>query len=268
MFDPMTLARLARFASITAFVLAGCKNDRPEAIKETPPPPAISQQAVSLGQRRFVIDAAGKTSITIDAPLEKFKGETTTMSGELRIDLGDLAKSVGQIDADLETLRTMTFGDKDQDESQTEHVHNWFEIGDDGPDSVKQKDPTKFADYKMAHFYVDSVDEASAKALTDVPEKDGTRVVTFKATGRLRVHGRDSKKTVRVEVTFKGPATAPTELSFRTLEPVVASLAEHDVKPRDTTGKFLDGTLSAIGKKLDDKAQVQVEGSAKSAPAK
>jgi hypothetical protein len=242
---------------------AACKKD-PEPIKETLPPPAISQQKVAAGQQRFVIGATGKTSIDIDAPLERFKGETTMMSGEFRIDLANLGNSIGEVDADLEGLRTFTFGD-DKDKDQTEHAHNWFEIGDDGPDSVKNTDPKKFADYKLAHFYIDRIDETSVPALKDAPVKDGARVVTFKASGRLRVHGRDSKKTVRVEVTFLGPPDAPTELKFKTLEPVIASLSEHDVKPRDAAGKFLDGTLKAVGKKLDDKAQVQVEGSAKPA---
>jgi hypothetical protein len=187
------------------------------------------------------------------------------MSGEFRIDLANLKSSIGEVDADLEGLRTFTFGD-DKDKDQTEHAHNWFEIGDEGKDSVKNTDPKKFADYKLAHFYIEQIDECSAASLKDAPVKDGARVVTFKASGRLRVHGRDAKKTVRVEVTFMGPPEAPTELRFRTLDPLIASLSEHDVKPRDAAGKFLDGTLKAVGKKLDDKAQVQVEGTAKPAP--
>ncbi|MEO7097505.1 MAG: hypothetical protein ABI175_29865 [Polyangiales bacterium] len=250
-------------AGVTLLGAFGCKKD-PDPIKETAPPPAISQQKVAAGQQRFVIGPLGKTTIDIDAPLERFKGETTMMSGEFRIDLANLKSSIGEVDADLEGLRTFTFGD-DKDKDQTEHAHNWFEIGDEGKDSVKNTDPQKFADYKLAHFYIDQIDETSVPALKDAPLKDGARVVTFKATDRLRVHGRDAKKTVRVEVTFVGPVEAPTELKFKTLEPVIASLSEHDVKPRDAAGKFLDGTLKAVGKKLDDKAQVQVEGTAKPA---
>lgn len=263
--------RLVSFVSVLALgalgVLAtGCKKD-PEPLKETPPPPALSQQAVKAGQKRFVVDAAGKTSITIPAPDETFKGATSVLSGELRVDLDDLSKSVAEIDTDLETLKTFTFDDADKNEAQTKHAHNWFEIGEDDDDmkGIKTTDPKKFADYKMAHFYVDSVDEASAKTLAEVPEKSGARTVTFKVTGRLRVHGRDAKKTVRVELAFQGPPTAPTKVSFRTLDPLVASLSEHDVKPRDAAGKFLSTTLAAIGKKLDDKAQVQLEGTATAA---
>ena len=262
----MPSTRAVALIGLGLSLFVGCKKD-PEAIKETAPPPAISQQKVAAGQKRFVIAKAGKTSIDIDAPLERFKGETTMMSGEFRIDLANLKSSIGEVDADLEGLRTFTFGDADKDKAQTEHAHNWFEIGDEGKDSVKNTDPQKFADYKLAHFYIDSIDEASVPRLSDAPEKDGARVVTFKASGRLRVHGRDSKKTVRVEVTFLGAPDAPSELRFKTLEPMIASLSEHDVKPRDAAGKFLDGTLKAVGKKLDDKAQVQVEGSAKPAEA-
>lgn len=247
-----------------SLVLVGCKKD-PEPIKETPPPPALSQQAVKAGQKRFVVDAAGKTTITIPAPDETFKGATSVLSGELRIDLDDLSKSIAEIDTDLETLKTFTFADADDNTAQTKHAHNWFELGEDDGDmkGIKTTDPKKFADYKLAHFYVDSVDESSAKTLAEVAEKDGARTVTFKVTGRLRVHGRDAKKTIRVQLAFKGPADAPTSLAFKTLDPLVASLSEHDVKPRDAAGKFLSTTLGAIGKKLDDKAQVQLEGTAR-----
>ncbi len=74
------------------------------------------------------------------------------------------------------------------------------------------------------------------------------------------MHSRPSVKSVVIEVSFKGPADAPTELSFKTKAPMHVSLSAHDVKPRDTTGKFLDGALSVVGKKMDDDAPVSVEG--------
>jgi hypothetical protein len=99
--------------------------------------------------------------------------------------------------------------------------------------------------------------------LKDVKEENGGRTVTMKASGTIWVHSRPAKKQVVVELTFKGPADAPTEIAIKTKEPLKVSLSTHDVKPRDTTGKFLDGALAVVGKKIDDTAQVTVEATAK-----
>ena len=64
-------------------------------------------------------------------------------------------------------------------------------------------------------------------------------------------------------MTFKGPADAPTELAIKTDDAMPVSLKEHEVKPRDKVGSFLNGALERIGKKIDDKVQVSFEGDAK-----
>jgi len=242
-----------RLALVLAVGLLACKKD-PEvtAVKETPAPIAAESKTVAAGKRRFAVQQAGKVSVTIDAPLEKFKGQTEKLSGVFDVDLGDLKATSGELVGDLDAFVTHTFGDADKDESQTEHAKNWFEIGE-------KVAPAKRDDYRMARFTVESIDSVSAPNLAAVKEQDGVRTVHFTATGTLRVHGRPSKKKVEVDATFKGPPDAPTEIAFRTTQPVIASLSEHDVKPRDLTGQFLAGALEKVGKKLDDKAQVHIE---------
>jgi hypothetical protein len=246
---------------LTLLVLAGlaCKNNDPPAIKETPPPVAASAKQVATGSKRYVVDPVGKAAVTIDAPLEKFKGTTTQLSGVFDVNAGDLSASTGEVVADLDGFSTSTFQKAGDDEAQTEHAKNWFEIG-------KEVEPKLRDDYKMARFTVEKIDPSSAKSVADVPEKDGVRTVTLKASGSLRIHGRSSKKTVSMEVSFKGPPEAPTEIRFKTTAVLTASLSEHDVKPRDITGKFLAGALEQVGKKIDDKAQITVEGTAKPKP--
>ena len=245
-----------RIVLAAAVFVVACKKDPEVApVKETPAPVAAESKTVAVGKKRFAIQQAGKVSVTIDAPLEKFQGKTEKLSGIFDVEFGDLKASSGEIIADLDAFTTHTFNDPDKDESQTEHAKNWFEIGE----KVEAK---KRDDYPMARFTIESIDSVSAPALAAATEEHGVRKVHFTATGVLRVHGRPSKKTVDVDVFFKGPPEAPTELSFRTTQPVVASLAEHDVKPRDLTGQFLAGALEKVGKKIDDKAQVHIEGSA------
>jgi hypothetical protein len=209
---------------------------------------------------RFAIASdGGKLSVLIDAPLEKFKGETAKLSGVIDVQPDALTQSKGEIDGDLDAFVTHTFNDKDKDETQTEHAKNWFELGDKV--DAKMRD-----DYRMARFIIESIEKSSVKSLADAPEENGVRTVKLEAKGTLRVHGRSAPKTVAVTVKFSGPPMAPTSLRFSTDAPLVASLSEHDVKPRDLAGKFLNGALEQVGKKLDDKAQVSVEGKADAKP--
>jgi hypothetical protein len=244
-----------RYLMVAATFVVACKKD-PEVqpIKETPAPVAASSKKVEAGKKRFAINEAGTVSVMIDAPLEKFKGDTKKLSGVFDIDLANITASTGEVVADLDPFVTHTFDDADKNESQTEHVHNWFEIGE-------KVEKTKRDDYRMARFTIEKIDKASAASFAAA--KDGK--VHLTATGTLRVHGRSAKKTVEVDVSFKGPPEAPTEIAFKTTEPLIASLSEHDVKPRDLTGQFLAGALEKVGKKIDDKAQVQIEGTAKPA---
>lgn len=245
-----------RLALLVVVVLCACKKDPEVApVKETPAPIAVAAKSVAAGKRRFAIAEAGKLSVTIDAPLEKFQGGTGKLSGVFDVDLGNLKASTGEVVGDLDAFTTHTFGDPDKDESQTEHAKNWFELGE----KVEAK---KRDDYRMARFTIESIDAVSAPSVAAATEEHGVRKVHFTATGTLRVHGRPSKKTVEVDVSFKGAPESPSEITFRTTQPVIASLSEHDVKPRDLTGQFLAGALEKVGKKIDDKAQVHIEGRA------
>jgi hypothetical protein len=116
--------------------------------------------------------------------------------------------------------------------------------------------------YEWATLTLDSV-EATPPALADVPEANGARAVKANVTGEFNLHGVTSKKTVPVTVTFKGPADAPTEVDIKTDAPMAVSMKEHDVRPRDKVGSFLNGALERIGKKIDDKVQVSFEATVK-----
>jgi hypothetical protein len=64
---------------------------------------------------------------------------------------------------------------------------------------------------------------------------------------------------VTATVTFSGPPDAPTLARVVTAAPLVVSLKEHDVKPRDLAGKFLSGALEKIGQKIDDSVQISLD---------
>lgn len=252
---------------VCLIALAACDNDS----KTTSPAPSASATAaasaerldaspsakaaggdvpVPAGDTRFVFET-GKGSFLIDAPLEKIKGTSDELAGYLDVDAKELAKSGGTVKVRLSTLKTSTFGDMDKDVAQTEHARNWMEVGNDASPDTRMK-------YEWATFKITSID-ATPASLADAKDQAGARTVKAKVSGDLTIHGVTSKKTVPVTLTFKGPSDAPTELDVKTDEPMAVSMKEHDVKPRDKVGGFLNGALDRIGKKIDDNVQVSFE---------
>ena len=218
------------------------------AVKDSPPP----------GTARFAV-MMGKGTFLIDAPLEKIKGMSDEVRGNVDVDVKDLSKSRGQIMVRVSTLKTSTFGDADKDTAQTEHARNWMEVGLEASAATRMK-------HEWAILTITSL-ECTPAALADAKEGEpgkGVRVVKAKVSGDFALHGVTSKKTaIPVTATFKGPADAPTELNLKTDAPMAVSLKEHDIKPRDAIGGFLNGALDRIGKKIDDKVQVSFDATGK-----
>lgn len=261
---PDTLADMLRttLATCLLLLLSACDEKKPDSPPTTPSAsagpvtPSASVAAVTSAAPKdapppdtkpFMI-VMGKGSFLIDAPLEKIKGGSDEAHGKLHVGTKDLSKSRGKVMVRLSTLKTATFADMDKDAAQTEHARNWMEVGPESTESARMK-------HEWATFDIKSV-EAPPGALTE------GAVVKAKISGDLTIHGVTSPKTVPVTLRFKGPADAPTELVIKTDEAMAVSLKEHDVKPRDKVGSFLNGALDRIGKKIDDKVQVSFEATA------
>lgn len=236
------------------FFLATQKDDSSSVGTRAEPPPAPSASApVPSGAVRFAVESKGTATFLIDAPLEKIKGRWTKFRGSIDLDAKDLAKSHGDVDLDLDDLKTETFGDKDKDTAQTEHAHNWLEIGADAKDRDKNQ---------WARFTFKSLESVTPLSLADAPEQNGSRSIKVVAHGDMWLHGVTSPKTVKLTVSVSGPPGAPTAVKITTDEPIRVSLKEHDVKPRDVAGKFLNGALEKVGKKIDDTVQISLDVSA------
>jgi polyisoprenoid-binding protein YceI len=212
---------------------------------------ASASPVATAGALRFAVDEKGSARFLIDAPLEKIKGHSGKLRGEITLDPANLMTTRGEVDVDLMDLVTETFDDASKNAAQTGHAHNWLEIGDDV--EAKRREENRFA-----RFTIRSVDEVSSK-LYEAAEKNGERTVTVTARGDLWVHGVTTPTTVKLIAMFQGPANAPTGLHVTTAEPIKVSLKEHDVKPRDVAGKFLNGALEKVGKKIDDNVQISLD---------
>jgi YceI-like domain len=246
-----TLIGFLGLLSLSAVV--SCKE---EAAAQRVAPPAPTSSPASPAASKFTVAEKGTASFLIDAPLEKIKGRSGRLRGEINVDPSDLTATRGEVDVDLMDLATETFDDKSQNASQTGHAHNWLEIGDDV--DAKHREENRFA-----RFTIQNVGDVSSR-LTDAPEKDGARTLTLTARGDLWVHGVSSPKTVKLVAAFQGPPAAPTALHITTATPLVLSLKEHDIKPRDVAGKFLNGALEKVGKKIDDSVQISLDVTARS----
>jgi polyisoprenoid-binding protein YceI len=240
----ITLPALA-LSAVT--VIAGCSKDPAASGAARTAPSAAG--AASAGQKRLEV-SNGTATFLIDAPLEKIKGRSTKVRGNLDIDPQNLKASKGQIELDLDDLKTETFADDGKNKAQTEHSKNWLEIGPDVDAKHREEN-------RWARFTIKSIEETSAAKAAD-----GTPV-TMKASGDLWLHGVSSPKTVTATVTIVGPSDAPTSVHVVTSQPLRVSLKEHDVKPRDLAGKFLAGALEKIGQKIDDDVQISLDLTAK-----
>jgi hypothetical protein len=273
--QPATEAKMTRNARPIAILLCpalisvlGCdKKDESSAA------PAASSVAPSLAPPaatviKYAIDSGGKTSIDMPAPKEHIKADTTAAAGELKVDLMDLANSRGEVRADLETLKTHTFGDVSKDDKQTEHALTWLEVGGQAPANVKEAN-------RWATFAIRSIDGLSATDLTKVaPEKRAegeVRTVTLTAHGDFLLHGHKAAKDAALEVTFHYPSGAPsdskpTRVDVHSKAPLHIVLADHEVKPRDNLGAIAQGAFGLLGTKVAETADVSLDLHATLAP--
>jgi hypothetical protein len=242
----------------------GCDDKKAQNLAPAASSLAPSMVAPSAKSMKFAIDAKSSTSIDMPAPKEHIKAGTEAATGTLDVDVMNLANTRGEVKADLTTMTTKTFGDADKDKTQTAHARTWLEVadGEEGklPDEVK-------AANRYAVYAIRSVDNLSASDLTKVPvTKDGgddVRSVSATTHGELLIHGHKVDRDADVDVAFHYPAGAaadkPKFLTIKSKKPLRATLADHDVKPRDGFGKIAKGAFNLLGTKVAEVADITLD---------
>jgi hypothetical protein len=257
---PSTFTGSVLIGIVIAGVTAACSkrdasSDPPLALAASALAPSIVSPTAAVSH--FVIDTEGKAILDMPAPKEHILAETTRAAGELDVDLKNIANTRGEVKVDLTTFATHTFG-SDKDKDQTSHARNWLEVGDVADEASRVAN-------RFAIFAIRSIDGASASDVTKMPlESDAVgafRMVSLTAHGELLLHGRkvtkDAELEVRVRYASGSPADAkPSAIEIKTKKPFTVVLSEHDVKPRDTFGKFAQGSLGLLGTKVAETASV------------
>lgn len=199
----------------------------------------------------------------IQAPIETTRFQLGGAMGELKVDLDDLTKTSGTIKIDLLNIQSYSFADTGKNSKQTEHMLNWFEIGPDVSETTREKN--RWAVFKIKK--ITHAEPNSLKTAKSFSDEIGTGYF-FKITaeGTLTVHGVTSPKTVELAVSIwdvnpqgKRYKKAQRVLLMRTTKPIEISMKEHDVKPRDTTGKFLAKALDVVGLKISDEVLISLD---------
>jgi hypothetical protein len=261
----MKRAMVATFAVAFGLGVFACDEKKPASLAPAASSLAPSTPAPTTNKTlKFTIDPKSTTAIDMPAPKEHIKAGTDAAAGSIDVDFMNLANTRGEIKADLNTLTTKTFDDPAKDKAQTTHARTWLEVadGEEGklPDDVK-------ATNRWAVYAIRSVDNLSATDLTKVgPTKEGAdevRTVTATTHGEFLIHGHKVDRDADVEVQFHyapgSPADKPTGLVIKSKKPLRATLADHDVKPRDGFGKLAKGAFNILGTKVADVADVSLD---------
>lgn len=181
----------------------------------------------------------------VDAPLEKIKGRYARVGGWVKVDVRDLTTAHGELRVDLSSLSTHTFPQAHRNSQQTDHALQWMEVAAGAGKAAKRG-------FRKARFRIQGIERAEpAVASTQAPTRAAVR-------WQLQLHGVGVDKTVGVIATFAG-ARGPVEMGIRTESPLVVSMVEHDIKPRDELGKLMTNLLAELGQKVVDDVQVSLD---------
>ncbi|MBM4357635.1 MAG: hypothetical protein FJ096_05945, partial [Deltaproteobacteria bacterium] len=240
-------------------LLTACEGDKPAPALAPSASKLEAPAAKTSGAATFVIKKDGsQVRFTMEAPIEQILGKLDGAStGEVKVDVSDLTKSTALLSADLGSLvltqkrkekaEDAAFGEEKKEDKQNEHARAWLEISDESPN----KEANRKVELTVTSVKTDT---------PDVTKLTGDeRKVKATIGGDFLLHGRKTPKTVEVEVTFRFKDGKPVSMRVATTKPFTVGLEEHDVKPRDTVGKLLEKTLSAMSEKVAKEAQVSID---------
>lgn len=240
--------------------LIGCK-EKPSA-QLAPTASALQAAPAAPTAAQFSVDSASsKVTFLMDSPLEKIDGDASGgLSGDLFVDLSDLAKSTALVKVDLQKLvlyqqkrddEKAAYAARKKSELQNEHARNWLQIvAREGDVTPEQAEANRWVEFK--------IDKLEALSSPNVAAATGAeRKLTATATGEFRLHGRKQTKSAKLELVFTYQGDKAQSIHVKTTEPLNVGLEEFEVNPRDNAGKFVKTLTEALSDNLKGKVAQQ-----------
>ncbi|HEX5097851.1 MAG TPA: YceI family protein [Polyangiaceae bacterium] len=253
-------------------LLSGCgKKEAPADLAPVSSASLEAPKVATAGAVVLVVDApSSSVKFLMDSPLEKIDGDAPgSASGELSVDLGDLAKSSGLVKIDLDKLSLYQqkrpdgkgeYQERVKNPLQNKHARDWLQlVPGEGDVTAEQA-----AQNRVAELRIEKV-EPSVPSVTALSGPE--RKVTATVSGTLRLHGRQEMKSAKVELTFRYEGEKFASLGVKTLEPFVVNLDRFEIHPRDAAGKLVKTITESLATNLKGKvkseAPVEIELTAK-----
>jgi len=240
--------------------LSGCKEKPAEQL--APTASALQAAPAAAHALQFKVDSgSSKVTFLMDSPLEKIDGDASGgLSGELFVDLEDIAKSTALVKVDLQKLvlyqqkrgdEKAGYSERKKSDLQNEHARNWLQIvAREGDVTPEQAEANRWVEFK--------VDKLESASLSNVAAATGSeRKLTATATGDFRLHGRKLSKSAKLELIVQYQGDQAQSIHVRTTEPLAIGLAEFEVNPRDDAGKFVKSLTDALSSNLKGKVAQQ-----------
>jgi YceI-like protein len=252
--------RFAAFGLLVGALAFGCaKKEAPAELAPVSSASLEAPKAVTAAGATLVVDApSSSVKFLMDSPLEKIDGDAPgAASGELSVELDDLAKSSGLVKVDLDKLSLYqqkrpsgngAYEERTKNPLQNKHARDWLElVPHEGEVTAEQVAQNRTAEFRIEKL-TPSAQGPSALAGAE-------RKITADVAGTLRLHGRQLPMTTKVELTFRYEGDKLVSLGVKNTEPFAIDLEKFEIHPRDGAGKLVKSITETIATTLKGKVK-------------
>lgn len=182
---------------------------------------ASASNDAALPLVRYAVGADSVVRFELPTPQGAVHGTLTNVSGELSLDLGDLSRSRGAVQAELGSL-VVNGPQASDDAALLERARAALELTDAGS--------------SLSRFELSSLEDLSPTQLESAPESDAgatfVRRARATAVGTLLLHGfRVTRRApLEAEFGFTTDRRVPSTLVIRSRTPFVISLETHAIR--------------------------------------
>jgi hypothetical protein len=222
-----------------ALVAVACADKKsPKPVHTEPwlahPPASAAITDAAVPSVRYVLGPRSQIQFELSTKRGKVQGKLASVQGELRIALGALGQSRGELRADLASLSL-----DDDSPSSAEWLAR-------AKSALGLTDAGSTAASPVASFEVTGLSDLSTEALEPPPARDGggapSRRVRATVEGNLLLNGfRVLKRApLEAEFGFGRDGAAPSAVVIRSRAPLVVSLETHEIHLREPARAAVD----------------------------